>query len=243
NFKATQYRLSDLRTTWQANPARNFSLSAGTGHSFYAWDQQTRQRVNRYLLEDSPWQPWNYLRFTSLNLNFSLRLEGKGSAGAEQPETLQGYDEDYENPEEPLRPKDLSVLEESSRRGSNRFYDEGVYQGLNIPWRLNMTFNFYLDKSNPASAVKRHYLDISGAEMSLTKNWRINYSAHYDLEKQQIAYHRFAFYRDLHCWEAQVDWVPSGISKRIYFRLSVKSPTLRDIKLEKRGGAGSVLGY
>lgn len=243
NFKATQYRLSDLRTTWQANPARNFSLSAGTGHSFYAWDREGRQRVNRYLLEDSPWQPWNYLRFTSLNLNFSLRLEGKGSGGPGRPENMQGYDEDYENPEEPLRPKDLSVLEESSRRGSNRFYDEGAYQGLNIPWRLNMTFNFYLDKSNPASAVKRYYLDISGAEMSLTKNWRINYSAHYDLEKQQIAYHRFAFYRDLHCWEAQVDWVPSGISKRVYFRLSVKSPTLRDIKLEKRGGAGSVLGY
>jgi len=243
NFKAKQYRLSDLRSYWQANPARNFSLSAGTSHSFYAWDQESKSRVNRYLLEESPWQPWRYLRFTSFNLNFSLRLEGKGETGKDGSPAPSTFADETETPEEPLRPEDLSVLEESSMRRGNRFYDENRYQGLQIPWRMNLTLNFYLDKSNPATTVKRYYLDISGAEMSLTKNWRINYSAHYDLEKRQIAYHRFTFYRDLHCWEAQVDWVPSGISKRVYFRISVKSPTLRDIKLERRGGTGSVLGY
>lgn len=242
NFKAEQYRLSDLRTSWQANPARNFSLSAGTTHSFYAWDAQKNQRVNRYLFEDNGWQPWKYMRFTSFNLNFSLRLEGKGESKKSSPgkETARQPMED-EMSEEPLRPEDLSVLEETSMKRGNRFYDEERYEGLHIPWRMNMTFNFYLDKTNPSKAVKRYYMDISGAEMSLTKNWRINYSAHYDLEKRQIAYHRFAFFRDLHCWEASVDWVPSGVSKRVYFRIGVKSPTLRDIKLERRGG--SVLGY
>jgi lipopolysaccharide assembly outer membrane protein LptD (OstA) len=241
NFKAKQYRLSDLRTYWQANPARNFSLSAGTSHSFYVWDSKTKTRVNQYLLEDNPWQPWSYMRFTSLNLNFSLRLEGKGESKKSKEETKQPMSSETED--DPLRPEDLSVLEETSMRRGNRFDDEGRYEGLHIPWRMNMTFNFNLDKSDPTRTIKRYYMDISGAEMSLTKNWRINYSAHYDLEKRQISYHRFTFYRDLHCWEAQVDWVPSGLSKRVYFRISVKSPTLRDIKLERRGGTGSVLGY
>ncbi len=243
NFKAKQYRLSDLRTYWQANPARNFSLSASTGHTFYDWDSQLASRVNQYLFEDRPWQPWHYMRFTSLNLNFSLRLEGKGEKKPSAEKQQGPQPTDVENDEQALRPEDLSVLEETSMRRGNRFYDEGMTQGVSIPWRVNMTFNFSLDKTNPAVTTRRYYMDISGAEMSLTKNWRVNYSAHYDLEKQQISYHRLAFYRDLHCWEAQVDWVPSGISKRVYFRISIKSPTLRDIKLERRGGTGSVLGY
>ena len=87
-------------------------------------------------------------------------------------------------------------------------------------------------------------MDISGAEVQLTKNWKINYSAHYDLEKKQVVNHSFTIYRNLHCWEARLIWRPSGIGGNSYYlRINVKAPQLRDLKYEKRGGRSSVLRY
>lgn len=243
NFKAKQYRLSDLGTYWQANPARNFSLSARTTHSFYAWDHEKKMRVHRYLFDDQGWRKGQFMRLTTFNLNFSIRLEGKGQT---KPESRPTSTDDWEQEEaDPLLDQELSILEEDIARKGGRFIDDRAISGLSIPWRLNMTFNFFLDKTrNPDSPTKRYYLDISGAEVRLTNKWRIGYSAHVDLEKKEVTYHRLTFYRDLHCWEAQVDWVPSGISKRVYFRINIKSPSLRDIKLERRGGtASSILSY
>ncbi len=241
NFEAEQYRLSDLRSSWQANPMRNFSLSAGTSHSFYVWDHEKKTRVNRYLFEDSGWQKGDFMRLTSLNLNLSLRLEGKGESKQER----RGGADSSDVGADSLRwSDDLSVEEEALLRQGRRFSDDRMMQHASIPWRVNFMFNFYLDKAaNPDKPSKRYYLDISGAELNLTEHWRVGYSSHIDIEKRQISYHRMTFYRDLHCWEASVDWVPSGIGKRVFFRINVKSPTLRDIKLERFGGAGSVLGY
>ncbi|HNW58375.1 MAG TPA: putative LPS assembly protein LptD [bacterium] len=240
NFRAEQYRLSDLRSSWQANPARNFSLSAGTTHSFYAWDKATARRVNRYLFEQGGWRQGDWARLTSFNLNFSLRFEGKG----EKKQKSSGLADSTGAAGDSLKWDDnLTVEEENMLRRGRRFQDDRAFSQQSIPWRLNTTFNFSLDKSNPERPMKRYYLDISGAELSLTRNLRIGYSAHLDLEKGTVAYHRMTFYRDLHCWEASVDWVPSGPGKRVYFRINVKAPSLSDIKLERFGGAGSVLGY
>lgn len=240
NLKAEQYRLSDLRSTWQANPARNFSLSASTSHSFYEWDAARSTRVNNYLFAVDGWRKGELLRLTSLNVNFSLRFEGKGEAKSKEQTAA---DSSRSAGDSLAWDDDLTVEEENLLRRGRRFQDERNLNRMAIPWRVNTTFNFSLDKSNPARPVKRYYLDISGAEVSLTQKLRVGYSAHLDLEKGVISYHRFTFFRDLHCWEASVDWVPSGMGKRVYFRINVKSPTLRDIKVERFGGAGSVLGY
>ena len=240
NFKADQYRLSNLTTSWQANPARNFSLSAGTTHSFYQWDIEEKSTVNRYLFEGDGWKHGRFMRLTNFRINFSIRLQGRGGQkGRRSEDALEQRPEDEEFPPE----EEADVLEEDVLREGNRFEAERSFQSLSIPWRVAFNFNFTLDKSNPEKPVKRYYLDIRGAQVNLTKNWRISYNAHFDLAKRIITYHRFTFYRDLHCWEAQVDWVPSGINKRVYFRINVKASALRDIKLERRGGRAGMLGY
>jgi len=241
NFKAKEFPLSDLRTSWRANPARNFSLSASTTHSFYQWDTATRSRANEYLFKDGGWKKARFARLTNFRLNFSIRLQGKGkkSEGKQEPEYLNDGTEVFPENEE-----DMNVLEDDLTRQTDRFQSERAFRSFNIPWRVNLNFNFSLDKSrDPDHPVKRYYLDVTGAQVNLTSNWRISYSAHYDLEKRVVTHHRFTFYRNLHCWEAQVDWVPSGISKRVYFRINIKAPALRDIKLERRGGRAGMLGY
>ena len=243
NFKAETFPMSDLRTSWQANPAKNFSLSAGTTHSFYQWDAENKKIVDSFLFKDGGWKNASFMRMTNFRMNFSIRLQGKGDKKSDEKEEetendILNYDQRYS--EDGLGE---NVLEDDLMGPNDRFEAERMHRSLSIPWRVNLNFNFTLDKRDPNDPQKRYYLDISGAEMNLTKNWRISYSAHYDLEKRTISHHSFAFFRDLHCWEAQIDWVPSGISKRVYFRINIKANALKDIKLEKRGGRSGVYGY
>ena len=73
--------------------------------------------------------------------------------------------------------------------------------------------------------------------IQLTENWRVNYNARFDLINQNLVSHTFSLYRDLHCWELSVNWTPNGYASGIYFKLNVKSPNLKDLRLEQRGGA------
>ena len=46
---------------------------------------------------------------------------------------------------------------------------------------------------------------------------------------------------DLHCWELTFNWIPIGVRKSFAIRLNIKSPLLKDIKFEARGGNGEFL--
>jgi hypothetical protein len=67
-------------------------------------------------------------------------------------------------------------------------------------------------------------------------NWRIQHNARFDLENQSLVSQSFSIYRDLHCWEMSISWTPGGYGQGIYLRINVKSPTLKDLKIEERGG-------
>jgi lipopolysaccharide export system protein LptA len=237
NMRATNNKLSDLRSSWTANPIRTMSLSASTNHSFYDYDYEINRTGENFV-----WKNGHMPRLTNVRFNMRFRLQGKGEkATSKRDRNLpQSFEEQQalERGEE-----ELSVLEEELIEGRDRFESERAISGLSIPWRMNIAFNFDLNRSNPEKLVKRYYMDISGAEVSLTQHWRIGYRAHYDVANWEISSHRFTIYRDLHCWEANIDWVPSGTAKRVYVKVSIKAPMFRDIKLEKRGGRQSVLGY
>jgi hypothetical protein len=40
----------------------------------------------------------------------------------------------------------------------------------------------------------------------------------------------------LHCWEASLNWSPLGYSPGYYLRIGLKSPQLRDVKIERNQG-------
>ena len=249
NFKAKQYKMSDIRSSLRANPLKNFSLSASTVHSAYRYDTLQKRRINSYLFEDGGWRSGEFLRLTNFSFNASIRLVGQTQARKKDTETdslgigmtgeefgVEGYPEREQ--------EELSVLEETAISRGDRFEADEIFRGINIPWRVNLTFSYTLDKSrDPSHPTRRYYVDISGAEVKLTRNWRIGYRAHYDLKENIVTSHQFTFHRDLHCWEAQFIWVPSGPYKRFYFRINIKAAHLRDIKLERGGGVSRMYGY
>ena len=82
----------------------------------------------------------------------------------------------------------------------------------------------------------------SNTSLQLTRKWRMQYNARYNLLDKDLVNHNFSIYRDLHCWELSLNWTPTGYGQGVNFKLNVKSPTLQDIKVEKKGGIYSGAG-
>jgi len=71
-------------------------------------------------------------------------------------------------------------------------------------------------------------------DVSVTKGWKIQYNTNIDLKAGRLAVSSFSIYRDLHCWDLNVQWVPFGIYKSYNVTLKVKAAVLQDLKLSKR---------
>jgi lipopolysaccharide assembly outer membrane protein LptD (OstA) len=72
------------------------------------------------------------------------------------------------------------------------------------------------------------------AQFNLTKNWKISGSTSYDFINKEFPTANLQIYRDLHCWEMSINWVPFGIRQGYYFVLRVKASVLQDLKIPKR---------
>ncbi|MCU0644891.1 MAG: hypothetical protein MUC94_11595, partial [bacterium] len=244
NFEAEIFKLSNLSSSFQSSPTRNLNINMSADHSFYKFDFETGRAVNQLLLMDkNSWKTGSILRLNRFNIGASLSLQGskKGEQADKKSETGQQVLID-EATGEPVSEQEF--YDRLYEPGGNRFEVNDRFSGLDIPWRMSLSFSFSLTKYDPRNPTKNYYLDIGGMEVQLTKNWKVNYTAHYDIELKRIVNQSFTIYRDLHCWEARLIWRPSGIGGNSYYlRINVKSPQLRDLKYEKRGGRSSVLGY
>jgi hypothetical protein len=227
NFAASQFKQSDLSSTLFANPTQNISFNMSAAHSFYEYGtgavSRSLSRKNRSIFKN------RYLRLTNVSVGSSLRFQGKsgetGMGGAPKAEA------DNEEDEESLP----GVV-------TDRLAPETYFTDTTVPWQASFSLSINHSRANPAKPTTTANLTLDNADLQLTKNWRVGVYAHFDLQKKIIVDQRYTIYRDLHCWDLQFFWTPTGFSKGFYFRLGIKAPLLKDIKVEKRGGRTSVFG-
>ena len=107
-------------------------------------------------------------------------------------------------------------------------------------WSSNLSLSYSYSATNPANPQKTFWINTNSA-INVTQKWRVSYRARFDLILRDLVSHSFSINRDLHCWELSLRWTPNGIGQGIQFKLNVKSPTLKDIKIEKKSGVFSGL--
>ena len=105
-------------------------------------------------------------------------------------------------------------------------------------WSTNVSLSYSYSALNPNQVKKTFWINTSSS-FQVTQNWKVSYRARFDMIKRDLVSHSFSVYRDLHCWELSLNWTPGGIGQGVNFKINVKSPTLRDLKIEKRGGVYS----
>jgi lipopolysaccharide assembly outer membrane protein LptD (OstA) len=91
------------------------------------------------------------------------------------------------------------------------------------PWSvtINYTFN-YGDNENFTYYIHRNNkkynsnivqtINIS-ADINITRKWKLEVLTGYDIQQKDFSYTEFRIYRDLHCWEMRLNWIPWGHRK------------------------------
>lgn len=116
--------------------------------------------------------------------------------------------------------------------------DPNAFVDFNIPWNLNGAFSMNYSKRWDANS-KTMRSDVTATvnvngDVNLTPQWKVQFTSGYDLRQQALSLTRFSIYRDLHCWDMSVGWVPFGQYRSYNITIRAKSSILQDLKLTKR---------
>ncbi len=117
------------------------------------------------------------------------------------------------------------------------------YVDFKIPWNFRIDYNLYYTLNSGAQnydTVKYKFrntitktLSFSG-DLNITEKWKFSFSSGYDIQSKKFTYTSLNIYRDLHCWEMRLSWIPFGYYKSYNFSINVKASVLQDLKLNRR---------
>jgi hypothetical protein len=108
------------------------------------------------------------------------------------------------------------------------------YIDFDIPWTLNIGYNVNYSKPQFEDSKRVIQTVNFSGDVSLTKKWKIGFTSGYDFQRHNYTYTTINIYRDLHCWEMSLQWVPIGYRQSYLFTIKVKSSILQDLKLTRR---------
>lgn len=111
--------------------------------------------------------------------------------------------------------------------------DPSAYVDFNVPWNLSMNYSFNYTNGYTSTNVSNTIM-LSG-DVNLTPKWKVQYTTNYDIRAGKLSSATsFGIYRDLHCWDLSMQWLPFGYYKSYSVTLRVKAAILQDLKITKR---------
>ncbi len=151
---------------------------------------------------------YHWLRLTNINLSssFSLAPKPKAASGSKKYSK-----EELENIR--LHPED--------------------YIDFNIPYNLSVSYTYSWSRIGNGPGNQTQSASANG-DVNLTPKWKVGFNSWYDFSAKRFTNFGLNIYRDLHCWEMRLTWVPFGLQQSYFFQINVKSAILQDLKLMKR---------
>jgi hypothetical protein len=113
----------------------------------------------------------------------------------------------------------------------NRNLDQ--YIDFSVPFNLAVNYHVSYTRAGILAATVNQTINVNG-DVSITPKWKVTFSSGYDFNLKDLSYTSLGIYRDLHCWEMRLNWVPFGFQENYYFQINVKSSILQDLKLTKK---------
>lgn len=218
NLVADSMGWSPLQSSLRMNPlasgGSSFSglgLDASMTQSFYA-----QKKVGTRYYEINKTAP-NFLRLVRFELGTSVKVSGGDVSAA----------------------KDTTNRSASPSTTTDRF-EPDEWTPSPAPWSIGTSLRYSEDHSYPDTVRRDAWADLT-VELKATKNWKINSNIRVDLVNRKIVNTGITIYRDLHCWEGRLTWNPLGAYPGLYLNISVKSPQLKDVKIEKHEGEGGFI--
>ncbi|MDX5422091.1 MAG: hypothetical protein LPK07_09205 [Hymenobacteraceae bacterium] len=205
NFAADSLKLRPISMNMNTRLFKFINLTLTSTFDPYKVTEDGR-RIDEYVFDLSKLR---LARLTNANLNLgaSLNPEARRSATTV--------------------PTNLPILEPDMDPLLPRYVD------FKIPWTLNIDYTLYYTKGigRQESRIDQT-LSVDGS-LNLTEKWKVTYAAFYDLVDNNIANARVDIYRDLHCWEMSIGWIPFGFQRGYNVTINAKSALLQDLRLTR----------
>lgn len=220
NFARDSLKFDEITLGYRTSIGTLLNISGSSSFNLYKFEPDPRnpltgRRVNKFLVNETG----QLAQLTSFSLSLSTSLSG------EKKQSSSG----------PVRSAEDSVREQS---GTARLYDDPT-PDFSIPWKLDLSYTFSQSQPDPRRKFRSANLSVA-LSFSLTENWKITASTNYDLVNRQFAAPQVSVYRDLHCWEMNFNWVPTGPYRNYRLEIRLKAPQLQDVKVTKQESARGV---
>jgi len=226
NLAADSLHFANIRSSIRSKILKKLNLDLSMTHDMYSYDNKKNRRTSNFNRNNSgvitP-------RLVNARLATSIRIKSKRWDQNDDDQMTTMNDTTLITEELMDLEVDKSVKNIKSSINNNQL------------WSTTINLSYSLNAQNPSNKSKTFWANTNSI-INITNKWRISYRARFDLLQKDLVNHSFSVYRDLHCWELSLNWNPSGLGQGINFKINVKSPTLKDLKLEKKGGVYSGAG-
>jgi hypothetical protein len=258
DLKRDSLKWDDMRTSFRSGipgkligPFESLSFDVSTTHSWYEHNE-SNGKVNNFFFNSDGGSWYAPLELTNMNTNvgINLRPESLGSLfdfgshrDEELPDSLllrkqQQIEQDQEEvPFEPNLTQQGSVRDIPPAPQAKE--SEGPSQLFAMPFDISFTFHQTKDFLRNTSASNTLSSRMS---LDLTPRWKSSMNFTYDLDEKTPSNASVTITRDLHCWEASFQWSPLGFRPGYFLRIGLRSPQLKDVKIERHRG-GNIGGY
>lgn len=186
----------------------------------YSYDRYTGTRIDRFAIKDG-----TLARLTNFGLSFDYSFNPK--ANQNRSDNIDSLRSQMPN----LTPEQAQALARIST-------DPNAFVDFNIPWNLAGSFSmnysqaFNREKERMESVITST-VNLHG-DFNVTPKWKVQFNTGYDFVRNEASMTQISIYRDLHCWDMSVGWVPFGQFKSYNITIRAKASILQDLKLTKR---------
>lgn len=222
NLFADSLKWSPITMSGRTRIANKVDFSFGGTFDPYALDENGR-KINKAEFTETG----KLARLTRFNFSVNASLNSRAQEGADQEAGQRESAPDGA----PMGKQGLPMENDEEGGVPQEFYT-GEYVDFNIPWNLSLRYNYNYSNTGVSKRVTQTF-NFSG-NVSLTAKWKIGFSSGYDFKANKLTYTSVNIYRDLHCWEMRLSWIPIGLHQSYSFQINVKSAILKDLKYEKR---------
>ncbi|MEQ8358582.1 MAG: putative LPS assembly protein LptD [Cytophagales bacterium] len=158
------------------------------------------------------------------SVNISTKFNPKSFKGGAKPEE--------ESLEDEIPLEELTIQEQEELRYIEENPD--LYVDFTIPWNLGLRYTLNRSKNGFEEAVVTQNLQFNG-DVKLTNKWKVGFRSALDITKGEFSTTSISIYRDLHCWQMSLNWIPFPSRRASFtFDINVKASILQDMKLSKR---------
>jgi len=238
DFEKDSLKFNDISLGFRTPALKFISFNGSSRFTLYDEDERFTPNgksagkgfINKYLVSEG--LGLARLTFFSVNLSTSFSSEGIELTNSSPKDTIINDSLSNTIGERFLRRFNFTAAQDD-------IYGDNTpgFSPVGIPWsiQLGLTFSY----NEPLKHVISRSLNAqAGIQFSITPTWKVNTTLFYDFVNNKFDASSINITKDLDCWDLQFVWTPTGFSQGFYLRFGIKSPQLRDLKIEKRDSPG-----